>query len=1118
MAYQPKSYRKFLAGSVSAALVASAIGPVAASADASFSDVTSATFGYEEITSLHADGVINGYPDGTYKPGVELSRGQAAKLFQRGLDLEVPADLDAFADVSATDVELAEAAAAVKAAGIFNGSNGEFGAADQLTREQMATVLVRAFDLEAQDDVEVTLTDLEQVDNSHRANVEILFQNGVTTGKENGTIFAPKEAVNRATFAVFLYRAMNLEATVDSVTVVDATTLDVVLSDGTEETVTLDTALEANVATEVTFEVDGVEYTETVTYVVTTPEVTGVSAINLVQTEVVFTTVVDADTAEDAANYTITLSDDSDVAVSDATLLADGKTVVLTHAKVAQQGKTTVDVEDVEDLDGNVIEDFTSETIEYLDMTIPEVLGAEVVGNDTIKVTFSEPMTTASLVKANFEVNDGDLFIDTVTPGNNNTEAYITLFSTLEEGEVTVKVKADVKDEAGFGVLPKTLTVDVVEDTDAPTVVGFKDATPTSVTLVFNEEIQILQNGVANFYHTNSNNQVDDAGAGVADYTLSDNNKELTLNFTTNELPEGTAYVYILEDAISDLWDNENTQIMVQVDVEVDETAPTVEDLTVNSETQIEIEFSEALDSSSAEDFDNYTLLDKDGEDVSDLIDDITYASEVVTIDFTENLSGDYSLVIQDVEDVNENKISTVTKSFNVDDLTAPVESEFSATIYNQSAADQMLRIDFGQEMATEGKYSVLDLEKYVVAGSVLADVDADITIDLVNGGKSVEITIPSFVDHATKNFDVADTDTLVIARVADKAGNYTNNLTNSVDIIDQGYVNIESVEATALNKVVVEFNDLLGNFDATDLVLTTDNSNAGAADTNKLTLSKRAISVNSDGNTVVTLTLAEADELDYIAQNGGAVYAYIVTDNSENQYGESVQQDDNMVVADKIKPTLYDDGTDNNGVDYLTDNHNDTFDIQFTENVTATSTALAGNDLVIKVGATTLLNGIDFQVSTIGGGSDTVTITLLGDYRGFDGELDVALASTVNYIKDVAGNKVTFDAVEFDVAMAPTVVTPLGTGTPVTLDSMGVATGTIEFSETLSAASKLAVEAALDTANATGTGSATYSWDGAELTITAVGGTVIFTGADVTEDISDGTQTTLTAVLVDAN
>jgi S-layer homology domain len=212
MAYQPKSYRKFLAGSVSAALVASAVGPVVANA-ASFSDVDPNSTHGPNILALADKGYIKGFQDGTFKPFEKISRGQAAKIFARILEdlgFKAPEKLEqVFDDVplDAKDQELVKAAAIVKAAGVMTGSEGKLNPASNITRQQMAKVIVETFDLEKPADFKSQITDLDKADDWAREYIQTLEANGVTVVKE----YRPKDNVTRGEFATFIKRAMDAQ-------------------------------------------------------------------------------------------------------------------------------------------------------------------------------------------------------------------------------------------------------------------------------------------------------------------------------------------------------------------------------------------------------------------------------------------------------------------------------------------------------------------------------------------------------------------------------------------------------------------------------------------------------------------------------------------------------------------------------------------------------------------------------------------------------------------------------------------------------------------------------------------------------------------------------------------
>lgn len=184
--------------------------PQTSAAEKSFTDYHQDNFGYEAVSNLLSQGIIQGYEDSSFKPNRPVNRIETAIIFKRALGLEATNGGSGFKDVPATS-EFANVTAAVKEAGIFKGSsNGNFGPKDLLTREQMASVLVRAFDLKPISTVSVELNDLDQVSSAHANDVKILYQNQITNGKAEG-LFDPKGLVTRAEFSVFSNRVLSGE-------------------------------------------------------------------------------------------------------------------------------------------------------------------------------------------------------------------------------------------------------------------------------------------------------------------------------------------------------------------------------------------------------------------------------------------------------------------------------------------------------------------------------------------------------------------------------------------------------------------------------------------------------------------------------------------------------------------------------------------------------------------------------------------------------------------------------------------------------------------------------------------------------------------------------------------
>ncbi|RSL32109.1 S-layer homology domain-containing protein [Salibacterium salarium] len=212
--------KKVLIGAVSAFAIAAVFnfsaGVEKTEAAETFSDVSSDFWASGSIQRLAEDAVINGYSDGTFQPGQEIKRGQVAELLTTAFNLDTSENPDSTFNDLSDDSYFTPYAEAVQEAGYITGRNNntEFAAGMDLSREQMATILVRAFELERIDEEDAIVSDINQAAESHQDNIEILAQHGVTQTEDG--VFRPKDTVSRAQFAVFLERAMATAHTRDS--------------------------------------------------------------------------------------------------------------------------------------------------------------------------------------------------------------------------------------------------------------------------------------------------------------------------------------------------------------------------------------------------------------------------------------------------------------------------------------------------------------------------------------------------------------------------------------------------------------------------------------------------------------------------------------------------------------------------------------------------------------------------------------------------------------------------------------------------------------------------------------------------------------------------------------
>ncbi|MCG3088290.1 S-layer homology domain-containing protein [Sporosarcina cyprini] len=261
MANQPTKYRKFVVGAASAALVASAVAPVASAK--TFSDTKGNTH-EAAIDALSDAGVITGYEDGSFKPNKTLTRSDVVKLMGKWLvseGYEVPGDYKTnmrFSDLTASsNDELLKYAAVVKDNGVFNGSNGRLLAGDDITRENMAVVLVRAFDtvndinlveyVEGQD-FKKEVTDRNSAKSEARTAIDVLDFFDITTVAQ----FNPKATTTRGHFATFLHNFLKADlskvtgtvAGVASITAINNTHVEVKFVEKVEDLAALNFKIE----------------------------------------------------------------------------------------------------------------------------------------------------------------------------------------------------------------------------------------------------------------------------------------------------------------------------------------------------------------------------------------------------------------------------------------------------------------------------------------------------------------------------------------------------------------------------------------------------------------------------------------------------------------------------------------------------------------------------------------------------------------------------------------------------------------------------------------------------------------------------------------------------------
>lgn len=184
--------------------------------DVSFSDVAEDFWGYEYIINLASNGVVNGYPNGTFRPNDNVKRADFLIMLLRGLDIntdEVSYE-ENFTDVD-NNAYYGKACGVAKAMGIASGNlDGSFSPESYITRQDMMILAKKALELKTGEVMTGNVSVLEQFNDKAEISsyaldsLAAMVDAGVVSGMGEG--IAPKANTTRAQAAVIIYKLMEI--------------------------------------------------------------------------------------------------------------------------------------------------------------------------------------------------------------------------------------------------------------------------------------------------------------------------------------------------------------------------------------------------------------------------------------------------------------------------------------------------------------------------------------------------------------------------------------------------------------------------------------------------------------------------------------------------------------------------------------------------------------------------------------------------------------------------------------------------------------------------------------------------------------------------------------------
>ena len=176
-----------------------------------FSDIDTKAYYYEPLKELVANKVINGYPDGTFKPEKNITRAEAAKIIAVSMNLDIDhATTNKFTDVS-PDNFFYKYIAALANEGVINGfPDHTFRPEETVTREAMAKMIALGYKFQLAQQTYHTFKDIDH-QNFFRYYIQTLVDLEITTGTAFDQ-YSPTTPVTRAQLVTFISRANKASA------------------------------------------------------------------------------------------------------------------------------------------------------------------------------------------------------------------------------------------------------------------------------------------------------------------------------------------------------------------------------------------------------------------------------------------------------------------------------------------------------------------------------------------------------------------------------------------------------------------------------------------------------------------------------------------------------------------------------------------------------------------------------------------------------------------------------------------------------------------------------------------------------------------------------------------
>jgi S-layer homology domain/Bacterial Ig-like domain len=800
-----KSYRKFMATGLTAAVVASAVAPVASAA--TFTDVPAGAWYKGAVDYVSGKGYMTGTSSTTFAPTKDITRAEAATLFANKLDLYKAGQIAGYSDVK-SGAWYHNAVAAVKEGKIMGSTGGDMFSPDRLlTRGEVAALIVRAYGLEGTG----KSTSFTDVSNSiFKNDIATLVELGIADGV-TGTTFAPNKAVSRAEMAAFIQKAdeaQNATPAVKSVSAINAKTLEVKFNKAMEEGTgvngaenTANYAVASNTVTSATLSEDGKTVVLGLGTALTNQSATAVTVLKNVKTA---DGVALGDTNHVSPLYfndnvkptvsSITSQQNGDITIKfsevivagSATVWVNGQSVVdtqatdsdsvtVTKAALVAAGVTAGNSYEIIVTDANDVVGVTPNEMSIYNGTFtynpvadtngPSVKSVTVKDEDTLTIELSEAVALTTTQVQVFKGTTPVVVAVNAVPNTNKYEVELPS-SVYGAGETSVALKLAVKAykdaSNNFGTnLEQNVTIN--KDTQGPTVSSVSyDATGNEFEISFNEDLATGTPAAGDFILTDAN------GVLYTAVPKANDGKKIVLD--ASGLANGTYSVQVKAGTVTDASIDTNDNVAANLTLVKSTTAttetvkPTVTFAEVGN--VITATFSEPVKAGnvtgSATLLSNYKLGGQ-ALPAGTVITSNSQSEVVITLPADSiATSKAYILSVSGVQDLAGNVIETYSE---VEDLTDNTKPVLSSAAYQSNGT---IKLTFSESVIINATptANTNDEDDFVVTINGNALTSNDFTVAAGSTGKELVLTAGSGITFASGTISVKTADTTSIADV----------------------------------------------------------------------------------------------------------------------------------------------------------------------------------------------------------------------------------------------------------------------------------------------------------------------------------------------------------------